>query len=309
VRFGVVAVRDAGDKDGVGLALSRLYMSTERPLMPYLDSPGAAIHHRGRYGSFMGEALENFASPRDCVANRVRAGADRIKLIPTGIIDFRRGSVISAPQMDTAEVAALVAAAKSFGKQTFAHASGDTGIEHVVEGGVDSVEHGFFIRDDQLARMRDRQIAWVPTFAPVQKQIDHAEAMGWDATVVANLQRILEGHAAGLVRAHAMGVQIIAGSDAGSVGVAHATGFLRELELMERAGLPPLAVINAATGVSANRLGFKENFGRIHPGTLSRFILTRHSPLETVANLRRARTVIFDGDVFETTEDADAKNL
>ncbi len=309
VRLGVIAVRDAGDKDGVGLALSKLYASGDRPLMPYLDSPGAAIHHKGRYGSFMGAPLEDFSSPRACVEDRVRAGADRIKLIPTGIINFKQGAVTTEPQMDTAEVAALVAAAKSFGKQTFAHASGDKGIEHVVEGGADSVEHGFFIRDDQLARMRDRQIAWVPTFAPVQEQVDHADLMGWDAAIVANLQRILDQHAASLVRAHALGVQIIAGSDAGSVGVAHAVGFLRELELMERAGLPSLAVINTATGNSARRLGYQENFGRIRVGDLSRFILTRHSPLDGVANLAKPKHVIFDGAVLESGESPDTLGL
>ncbi|MEO5802973.1 MAG: amidohydrolase family protein [Verrucomicrobiota bacterium] len=309
VRLGVIAVRDAGDKDGVGLALSKLYMSANRPLMPYLDSPGAAIHHKGRYGSFMGEPIENYPSAHACVEGRVTAGADRIKLIPTGIINFKQGAVTTEPQMTAQEVSELVAAAKSFGKQTFAHASGDKGIENVIEGGADSVEHGFFIREDQLARMRDRNIAWVPTFAPVQEQVDHADIMGWDATIVLNLQRILDQHAASLVKAYEMGVQIIAGGDAGSVGVAHATGFLRELELMERAGLPPLAVINAATGNSANRLGYKENFGRIKPGNLSRFILTRHSPLEGVANLAKAKHVIFDGVAYDSGENPDTAEL
>lgn len=309
VKLGVIAVRDAGDKDGVGLALSKLYMSGDRPLMPYLDSPGAAIHHKGRYGSFMGEPIENYSSPRACVEGRVQAGADRIKLIPTGIINFKQGAVTTEPQMATQEISELVAAAKSFGKQTFAHASGDKGIENVIEGGVDSVEHGFFIREDQLARMRDRGIAWVPTFAPVQEQVDHADIMGWDKEIVSNLQRILDQHAASLVKAHAMGVQIIAGSDAGSVGVAHAIGLLNELELMERAGMPSLAVVNAATGNSANRLGYKENFGRIKPGNLARFILTRHSPLNGVANLAKSKQVIFDGVAYDSEENVDASGL
>jgi imidazolonepropionase-like amidohydrolase len=167
---------------------------------------------------------------------------------------------------------------------------------------VDSVEHGFFVREDQLARMRDRQIAWVPTFAPVQKQVDHADRMGWDAEVVSNLRRILDQHAASVAKAHAMGVQIIAGSDAGAYGVAHGIGFLEELELMERAGLTPLSVINSATGVSSNRLGFHEKFGQIKPGYLSRFILTRHSPLDCISNLRKDRLTVFDGDVFVTRE-------
>ncbi len=309
VRIGVVGVRDAGDKDGVGLALSKLYTSGKRPLMPYLDSPGAAIHHKGRYGSFMGEPLEDCVSLRDCVEKRVNAGADRIKLIPTGIINFKKGAVTTDPQMTTAEVVELVASAKSFHRQTFAHASGDAGIENAVEGGVDSVEHGFFVREDQLARMRDRGIAWVPTFTPVQEQVDHADLMGWDAEIVGNLRRILDQHATSLVKAHQMGVQIIAGSDAGSVGVAHGWGFLYELELMERAGMPSLAVIKAATGASSNRLGFKEKFGQIKPGYLSRFILTKNSPLKGVTNLRKEKLVVFDGTVLESLRETDSQGL
>lgn len=246
--------------------------------------------------------MEEHASPADCVASRVAAGADRIKLIPTGIINFQQGAVTAEPQMTTGELREFVAAAGSHGRQTLAHASGDAGIERVVESGVDSVEHGFFVRDDQLARMRDRRTAWVPTFAPVQVQVDEAARYGWDANVTGNLQRILDQHAASLARAHAMGVLILAGSDAGSCGVAHGLGFLYELELMERAGLPPRAVLHAATGAAADRLAFGQKFGRIEPGWLSRFILTRHSPLAGVANLRRERTVVFDGRVFETDE-------
>jgi imidazolonepropionase-like amidohydrolase len=309
LRIGVTAMRDCGDKDGVGLALSRLCASHARPPIPYIDSPGAAIHHRGRYGSFMAEPLENFATAAECVAARVHAGADRIKIIPTGIINFKQGAVTTAPQMTTEEIRAIVAAAKSHNRQTIAHGSGDDGLERAIEGGVDSIEHGFFLRDDQLAKMRDRQIAWVPTFSPVQKQVDHADRMGWDAQVVANLQKILDRHAATLVKAHAMGVQVIAGSDAGSCGVAHGLGFLEELELMERAGLSPAAVIHSATGASAQRLAFKEKFGEIKPGYLSRFILTRHSPLETVANLRKEKIVIFDDQVFATSASPDVSGL
>jgi len=309
VRLGITATRDAGDKDGVGLALSRLSSSAERPLMPYVDSPGAAIHHRGRYGSFMAEPFEDCSTPRQCVEERVRAGADRIKLIPTGIINFKKGAVTAAPQMSAERVGEFVAAAKEFGKQTLAHASGDAGIEHVIDGGVDSVEHGFFVRDDQLAKMRDKEIAWVPTFAPVQCQVDHADRMGWDAEIVGNLKKILDAHAKSLVKAHAMGVQVIAGADAGSYGVAHGLGLLYELELMQRAGLSPLAVINSATGAGSKRLAFKETFGQIMPGFLSRFILTRHTPLEDVANLRKERMVVFDGAVFAARENIDATGL
>ena len=273
------------------LALSKLCAGDGRPVMPYVDSPGAAIHHRGRYGSFMAEPFEDCLTPRQCVEARVKAGAYRIKLIPTGIINFKKGAVTAEPQMTADRIGEFLA-----------HASGDTGIERAIEGGVDTIEHGFFVRDDQLAKMRDRRIAWVPTFAPVRKQVDHADRMGRNAAVVANLNKILDRHAESMVKAHAMGVEVIAGSDAGSYGVAHGLGLLDELKLMQDAGLPPLAVVHAATGASSDRLEFKEKFGWVKPGFLSRFILTRHSPLDGIANLRKDRLVVFDGDVFETKE-------
>jgi imidazolonepropionase-like amidohydrolase len=143
----------------------------------------------------------------------------------------------------------------------------------------------------------------------VQEQVDHADQMGWDDHVVSNLRRILDQHASSLVKAHQMGVGIIAGSDAGSCGVGHGIGFLYELELMQQAGLPALAVINAATGNCSSRLAFKEKLGQIKPGYLSRFILTCHSPLETISNLRKQKAVMFDGAVFESGETFDSSGL
>jgi imidazolonepropionase-like amidohydrolase len=302
VKIGIAAVRDAGDRNGVGLSLSKLYKDPSRPLMPYVDSPGAAIFHQGRYGSFMADPIENFATPRDCVKQRVEVGADRIKLIPTGIINFKKGQVTTEPQMTTEEITALVKAAKEFDRQTFAHASGDIGIDRAIDANVDSIEHGFFLTEDQLSKMRDKEIAWVPTFAPVQEQIDHADVMGWDNTIVSNLKRILDQHATSLVIADKMGVQIIAGSDAGSCGVAHGIGLLHEMELMERAGMSSLAVINAATGNSSARLGYKEKLGQIKPGYKSRFIVTKNSPIERISNLHKDKLIVFDGEVHESKE-------
>lgn len=309
IRTGIIAVRDAGDKDGVGLALSRIYDSTKKPLMPYVDSPGAAINHKGFYGGFMSDPIENHSTLKGVVISRINGGADRIKLIPTGIINFKEGAVTKKPQMTLDEVKTLVSAAHELGKQTFAHASGADGIEHAIEGGVDSVEHGFFIREDQLAKMRDRDIAWVPTFTPVQLQVDYKDIMKWDDQTVGNLQKILDCHSASLRKAHELGVKIIAGSDAGSYGVAHGKGFLYELELMEKSGLPPLTVINSATGMSSSRFAYKENFGMIKPGYKARFIITEYDPLKTVSNLKKDKRVIFDGLVYEAKEEMDYSGM
>jgi imidazolonepropionase-like amidohydrolase len=311
LQSGVAAVRDAGDKHGVGLALATEAKSRlgELAVTPWIDSPGAAIHHRGRYGSFMGEPIEDHASPADCVAAHVAAGADRIKLLVSGIINFKEGRVTAPPQLPIAEVAALVEAARRHGRQTLAHASGADGVENAIEGGVTTVEHGFFITEDQLSRMRDRQIAWVPTFAPVQSQIDHADVLGWSDEVVGHLKRIIEGHQQMLCRAHAMGVRIVAGSDAGSCGVPHGVGFLQELCHMERAGLAPWSILGSATGVSAETLEFPEPIGRIAAGCRSRLIFTRHDPLTSIASLTHGKMILFDGSAVRCPEDLDTAGL
>lgn len=238
---GVGAVRDAGDRHGIGLELAKESKSQhgQRRSTPYVDSPGAAIFHRGRYGSFMGEPIEDHESAAACVAARVAAGADRIKLLVSGIINFKAGRVTARPQMPVEEVRAIVDAARNHGRQTLAHASGAEGVENAIEGGVNTVEHGFFVTRDQLARMRDRQIGWVPTFAPVALQLERAAELGHDANVRGHLERIVAEHGAMLCHAAEIGVSIIAGSDAGSCGVPHGLGLLDELLHMERAGLGP----------------------------------------------------------------------
>jgi imidazolonepropionase-like amidohydrolase len=157
--------------------------------------------------------------------------------------------------------------------------------------------------------MRDRQIAWVPTFAPVQLQIDRAKDLGWDDVVVGHLKRIIESHQAMLRKAHEMGVTIVAGSDAGSCGVPHGIGFLQELEQMQRAGLPAMAVLQSATSRSADTLAFPEKIGRIATGHRSRFILTRHDPSQSIANLMKAKTIIFDAQAIDCPDNLSTAGL
>ena len=216
--LGVIAVRDAGDKNGTGLALQARYRAAEAGTSPYVDSPGPAIHHQGRYGSFMGRPMEDYPSVEACVDGRIADGAFRIKLLATGIINFEKGAVLAKPQMPVEELSRFTAAARARGRQTFAHCSGNDGVTNCVAARVDTIEHGFFVDDTQLAQMRDADIGWVPTFAPVQFQVDKAEQLGWSQLIRDNLQRILDGHAASLVKAAALGVRVIAGSDAGSLG-------------------------------------------------------------------------------------------
>lgn len=311
LQCGVGTVRDAGDKHGVGLALAKEAKTFHGTSCQsaWIDSPGAAIHHRGRYGKFMAEPLEDHPDAASCVISRVARGADRIKLLVSGIINFKVGQVTAPPQMNSKEVAELVQAAHDHNRQTFAHASGTSGIQNAIDGGVATVEHGFFVTEEQLKKMRDRGIGWVPTFAPVQLQIDQADELGWESQIVDQLKRIIGQHQRMLSLGHQIGVTIVAGSDAGSCGVAHGLGFLSELEQMEQAGMPSVEVLKSATGVSNRLLRFAEPVGQIAPRSRARLLFTCHDPLETVANLQKDRAILFDGVAVQGRSDLSTEGL
>ena len=295
-RLGIIAMRDGGDKDRVGLRLSR-DTAPERcaPFTARVFSPGAGIHRRGRYGGFFGTPVEDHPSIESCVQARVAEGADHIKIVPTGIINFAKGEVTAKPQFEVAEIQQFRQAAHAQQRHLMAHASGEVGVGHAIDGGVDTLEHGFFISDEQLARMRDKDIAWVPTFTPVQEQVDHADIMGWDAATLDQLRRILDNHANSLQKALALGVTVLVGSDSGSCGVAHGTGLLYEMELLEMAGMPSLDILCQVTRGNALRLLGEDRCGSLATGYRPRFILTAADPLATVRHLYRERLVVFDG--------------
>jgi imidazolonepropionase-like amidohydrolase len=296
-RLGVIAMRDGGDKDQVGLRLSRLTGSEDcPPFTAQVFSPGAGIHRRGRYGSFFGKPLEDHADIESCVRSRVAEGADHIKIVPTGIINFAKGQVVAKPQFSVEEIEQFTKAARALQKHVMAHASGDIGVGYAIDGGVDTLEHGFFITDDQLAKMRDKHVSWVPTFTPVQEQLDHADLMGWTGETLDHLKRILENHARSLQKGLAMGVKVLAGSDSGSCGVAHGTGLFYEMELLENAGMPTLDILCQATNGNSEALTSGQPYGSLEKGFKPRFIVTRNNPLETVRNLHLERLVVFDGE-------------
>jgi imidazolonepropionase-like amidohydrolase len=303
---GVIGMRDGGDKDGVGLELSeKSQAAAEACGLPRVLSPGPGIHRKGRYGSFFCQPLDDHSSIHDCVAHRVQSGADHIKIVPTGIINFAKGAVTASPQLTTEEVRELVTASKPHTRMVMAHASGSEGIQNAIDGGVDTIEHGYFISRDQLAAMRDRGIAWVPTFAPVHMQIVHAGIMGWDPTVLDHLRRILDAHAESLRHALQIGARILVGSDAGSYGVPHASGLVEEMLLMEAAGMTTLDVLCEVAFGNANTLAPLLPHRLLETGCPATFLLVSAASFDSIRCFENP-IVIFGGSPLtaETASDS-----
>lgn len=81
----------------------------------------------------------------------------------------------------------------------------------------------------------------------------------------------------------------------------HASGLFYEMELMKKAGMSTTKLINAATAQNAKELLSRSDFGGLSNGQKSRFIFTKHNPGESISNLRMPKTVVFDGQVYDSS--------
>jgi hypothetical protein len=86
-------------------------------------------------------------------------------------------------------------------------------------------------------------------------------------------------------RLHEAGVPLLAGTDAPNPGTAHGASIHRELELLVRAGLPPVAALAAATSAPAAAFGLSDR-GRIAPGLRADLLLVSGDPTADILATR-----------------------
>ncbi len=283
---GVTLVRDAGDRHGINHVVRDEAMHSWS--MARVRSGGLGVRRPKRYGAFMAHEVEDDNAIKQSVT-RLAPHCDEIKLILTGIIDFDAGAVTDEPQFDLDSTRLVVETARAQGRNTFVHCSGEKGLAIAAAAGVGSIEHGFFMNHDTLAMMRDQDVAWTPTFCPVHFQWQHPEAVGWSAQTVDNLRRILDQHAEHLQMADAMGVRLLLGTDAGSMGVQHGYAVFEEIQRYLEAGLSLQKILQSAT--SANRKHFGLSDTRLAPGASFEAVLLERSPFETLDTLRNPTQV------------------
>lgn len=280
---GVTLVRDAGDRHGINHAI-RKEAETAGSKIAKVRSAGRGVKRPKRYGAFMALDVDDATSIVDSVS-QLTADSDEIKLILTGIIDFDAGAVTDAPQFNLEHTKLMVETAKAHRRKTFVHCSGEKGLAIAAQAGVGSIEHGFFMTREILTMMRDRQIAWTPTFCPVHFQWAHPQVIGWSDSTIDNLRRILDDHAEHLRLADEMGVTLLMGTDAGSMGVEHGYAMFDEIERYLESGLSLEKTLTAAT--SAARRHFEYSHSQLLPGAPFEAVLLEHSPFSDTQVLRK----------------------
>ncbi|MFW5846145.1 MAG: amidohydrolase family protein [Planctomycetota bacterium] len=247
---GITCVRDCGDAYGI----NQLLRAEENgPGQMQVLSAGCGIRAPKRYGSFFATEWDPAWGP-EAVAS-IAGDADLIKLVLSGIIDFAAAAVKGRPQFAAEELRPIVVGARVLGLPTTAHCSGDDAIATAITAGLDGIEHGFCMRPEQLMQLADADVVWCFTWRPVDAVRRHPDLFGVDDAAVAGIGRILDAHRAQLARAPAAGVQVLPGTDAGSMGVPHGRSLVHELRALAAAGWDTQRILHAATRAPRQRWG------------------------------------------------------
>lgn len=220
------------------------------------------------------------------VRRQIAAGADVVKLYA----DYRwRPGEDRRPTMSEAELSAATAAAHDAGRSVAAHSTTEEGMRRSIAAGVDTIEHGYGGTKEIFRAMKDRGIVLCPTLAATDAV---ARYQGWDGREPA--PAAVEIGRASLKAARAAGVIICAGGDVGVF--AHGEN-VRELELMQDAGMPAREVLMAATSVNARAFHIEDKVGAIRAGLFADLVAVAGDPSTDVRALRQIRMVMKGGKV------------
>jgi imidazolonepropionase-like amidohydrolase len=217
---GYTYLRDGGDRWGAGKRAREL--AAEYGIV--YRTPLSPLCKKGHYGAFIGESYGNLKEYTELVRKMRENGADFIKIMISGLMDFDRFGRLTEDGLSKEEIKELVHIAHEEGFSVMAHANGAAVVEAAAAAGVDSVEHGAYQNEASLAAMAENGTVWVPTLSTIGNL--RGKGRFDEGAVCAILESAMENVAAyrGL---------IAPGSDAGAWQVFH--GGRSEYDLLRQA--------------------------------------------------------------------------
>ena len=210
-QLGYTYLRDGGDRWGAGAmarSLAPEYGITYR-------TPLAPLCLEGHYGGFIGIHYNNVKEYARLVLRQKQAGADFIKIMISGLMDFDHYGVLTERGLEPALIRELIHIAHEEGMPVMAHANGARTVETAADAGVDSVEHGAYLDEDALAAMAERGTVWVPTLSTI------GNLRGKGRFSESAVQKILESVLENISSYRGL---LAAGTDAGAWAVPHGSG-------------------------------------------------------------------------------------
>ncbi len=305
---GFTTVRNVGDSNNESIALRN---AVNKGLVP-----GPRIFSAGQFiGTTGGHAdptdgyrwdLQGDPGPKDGIINspedawkavrqHYKDGADLIKIMPSGgVLDESSSS--ENPQMTLEEIKAVVAAAHDYGFTVAAHAHGAEAIRRAVLGGVDSIEHGTFMNDEDMKLMKQHGTWYVPTIIAGQFVMQKAKEDWYPPQVARKAMEVGPKIMATAGKAYKADVKIAFGTDAGVYP--HGEN-AQEFVYMVQAGMPPMFTLQAATMHAAQLLKHDKDLGSITAGKYADLVAVPGNPLDDISLMKKMDFVMKAGTVYK----------
>ena len=231
---------------------------------------------------------------RQKVRENNKYSADLIKFCATGGV-MSKGTSLGAQQFTQEEMNAIVDEAHTLGMKVAAHAHGTNGIQAAIRAGVDSVEHASILDDETIRLALEYGTALVMDIYVSDYILETGAEVGMLEESLAKEREVGQVQRESFQRAHAAGVNIVFGSDAGVYP--HGLNG-RQFSKMVEFGMSPMQAIQAATLKAAALLGLENQVGTLNEGAYADLIAVQGNPLENVSLLENIGFVMKDGEVF-----------
>jgi imidazolonepropionase-like amidohydrolase len=228
---------------------------------------------------------------RKAVRFEVKNGADVIKgAVSGGVLSL--ADEVDTPQLTPGEMAALVDESHRLRKKVAVHCHGDQAAREAIEAGVDSIEHGSFMKPETLTRMKNKGTFLTPTLMATE----------WIMSKLDNYPAALQAKAkaAGAARsdmfrnAVKMGVKISFGTDAAVFP--HGQN-AKEFKLMVDLGMTPIDALKSATANDAELLGIAQKVGTLEKGKLADIVAMPGDPASDITATERVFFVMKEGKI------------
>ncbi|HSV94180.1 MAG TPA: amidohydrolase family protein, partial [Desulfobacterales bacterium] len=250
---------------------------------------GRAWHRAGRYGRLIGRAVPDGVSLAEAVASDPES-CDHVKVVNSGLNSLTEFGCRTAPQFGLEELRAAVRAAAARGRDVMVHANGEEPVRVAVMAGCRSIEHGFFMGDDNLGRMAERGTVWVPTAVTMQAYGAQLAAAGNDPGAA---RRTLDHQLAQMERARRLGVTVALGTDAGTPGVDHGAAVIGEMKLLMQAGYAFAEAVRCSAVNGALLIGGAS--GMLAVGGAASFVVHAARPEKALRQGGAVKAVVVNG--------------
>lgn len=295
LRAGFTSLRVVGEQDGIDEAWKRAF-AMGLMVGPRVYTCGRAIIATGGHGHDHPGVIEVDGpyEARKAVRDQLKRGVDQIKLMITGGV-ATAGEGIQESQMFPDEIEAATAAAHQKGKRVCVHAGGPEGVKAAIRGGVDCIEHGYYLDDEAIAMMAAHGTYWVPTLFVTQYDA-FMQRSGMHPYQIEKASGAKMAHREGFQKALAAGVKIACGADSSPID----ENTRVEIEQLVACGMTPMQAIVAATRTSAELCQAERDLGTIEAGKLADLVVLDADPLADITNVRRVRHVMSAGRFVDT---------